>query len=71
MKNDSSKKPVWTSRTIAEAFSSTATAVEAGRQYVMARHHHVEKPKHALDYERVYVNLGPRDNGQAPAMVLA
>jgi len=64
---ENNNKQPWTSRSILSAFTTATKVGEAGRQYVLARHHHIEKPKHALDYTRVYFNTDKRDDGHAMA----
>ncbi len=71
MNNDFSNTNNFFSRSIVSAFTTSTKVSEAGRHYVRARHHHVEAPRHGLDYTRVHVNIGPRDDGRAPAMVMA
>lgn len=58
-------------RSIVTAFKTATTAGEMGRRYVLSRHHTVEKPRHSLDFTRVWFNTRPRDDGRASAMVLA
>ncbi len=59
----------WTSRSILSAFTSATEVGEMGKAYVLNRHHHIEKPKHALDYTRVYFNGDKRDDGHAMAIM--
>lgn len=68
MENDNNKQPLG-SRSILSAFTSATKVGEVGRSYVLSRHHHVERPKHSLDYARVYINPNNRDDGRAMAIL--
>lgn len=57
-------------RSIMTAFKTATTAGEAGRRYVLSRHHKVEQPRHALDFTRVHFNTRRPDDGRASAMVM-
>ena len=60
MNNEFSNTNNFFSRSIVSAFTTSTKASEAGRHYVRARHHHVEAPRHGLDYTRVHVNTPSR-----------
>ncbi|HYD17456.1 MAG TPA: hypothetical protein VEF76_03130 [Patescibacteria group bacterium] len=71
MNNEPSHHANFFSTSIMSAFTTATKASEASQQYISARHHHVQKPRHGLDYTRVHFNVGPRDDGRAPMMVPA